>query len=478
MKQQHHMDDPDRMKQPPYMDDPDRMKQPPHQDEPASRMPDAHEGKHTPNALAQAYARFGIDPRLVARAESVEQAVAARFVSLERTREANQLKVIAAMQEHRVSDSHFGGSTGYGYDDRGREVLEKVYATAFGAEDALVRHQITCGSHALALGLYALLRPGDELISVTGKPYDTLEEVIGIRGTPGAGSLAEYGITYRQVELTEAGLPDYPAITAAIGPATRVVFLQRSRGYAKRKPLQIGEIRRLVLAIRAVKPDVRIMVDNCYGEFTETLEPTDVGVDLMAGSLIKNPGGGLAHSGGYVAGRRELVELVACRLTLPGIGREVGATLGQNRLMFQGFFLAPHVVMESVKGAVFAAAYMQALGYEVWPEPDEPRCDLTQAILLDSPEAVIAFCQGVQKASAVDAFVNPEPWDMPGYDSPVIMAAGAFIQGSSIELSADAPIREPYTAYLQGGLVYEHAKLGVLRACEQMRRGGLLRGDL
>ncbi len=408
----------------------------------------------------------------------MEQAVSGRFAVLEQIREVNQLKVIAAMQEHRVSDSHFGGSTGYGYDDRGREVLEQVYATAFGAEDALVRHQITCGSHALALGLYALLRPGDELLSVTGKPYDTLEEVIGIRGTPGAGSLAEYGITYRQVELNEAGLPDYPAITAAIGPATRVVFLQRSRGYAKRKPLQVEEIRRLVRTVRAVKPDVRIMVDNCYGEFTETLEPTDVGVDLMAGSLIKNPGGGLAHSGGYVAGRHELVELVACRLTLPGIGREVGATLGQNRLMIQGFFMAPHVVMESVKGAVFAAAYMQALGYEVWPEPDEPRCDLTQAILLDSPEAIIAFCQGVQKASAVDAFVNPEPWDMPGYDSPVIMAAGAFVQGSSIELSADAPIREPYTAYLQGGLVYGHAKLGVLRACEQMRRGGLLRGEL
>lgn len=430
------------------------------------------------DTLAAAYARFGIDARLVARAVAVEQSAAAPFSALTQTREANQLKVIAAMQAHRVSDSHFGGSTGYGYDDRGREVLEKVYATAFGAEDALVRHQITCGSHALALGLYALLRPGDELLSVTGKPYDTLEEVIGLRGTPGAGSLAEYGITYRQVDLTAQGLPDYPAIRAAIGPATRVVFLQRSRGYAKRKPLQVEEIRRLVTVIRSEKPDVRIMVDNCYGEFTETLEPTDVGVDLMAGSLIKNPGGGLAHSGGYVAGRRELVELVACRLTLPGIGREVGATLGQNRLMFQGFFLAPHVVMESIKGAVFAAAYMKSLGYEVWPEPEEPRCDLTQAILLESAEAVIAFCQGVQKASAVDAFVNPEPWDMPGYDSPVIMAAGAFIQGSSIELSADAPIREPYTAYLQGGLVYEHAKLGVLRACEQLRRAGLLRGEL
>ena len=422
-----------------------------------------------------AYARFGIDRSLTERAATVERSVAERFAELDQIREANQLKVIAAMQAHRVSDSHFGGSTGYGYDDRGREVLEKVYATAFGAEDALVRHQITCGSHALALCLYALLRPGDELLSVTGKPYDTLDEVIGLRGTPGAGSLAEFGVTYRQVDLNEQGSPDVPAIRAAIGPSTRLVFLQRSRGYAKRKPLQVEEIRRLVVEIRQVKADVRIMVDNCYGEFTEALEPTDVGVDLMAGSLIKNPGGGLAHSGGYVAGRSDLVALVAWRMTLPGIGREVGATLGQNRLMFQGFFLAPHVVMESIKGAVFAAAYMQSLGYEVWPEPQEPRCDLTQAILLQSAKAVIAFCQGVQKASAVDAFVNPEPWDMPGYDSPVIMAAGAFVQGSSIELSADAPIREPYTAYLQGGLVYEHAKLGVLRACEELRRAGLLR---
>lgn len=425
--------------------------------------------------LARAYAGFGIGRSLIERAVAVEQTLTESFTALHRVREVNQLKVIAAMQAHRVSDSHFGGSTGYGYDDRGREVLEQVYATAFGAEDALVRHQITCGSHALALCLYALLRPGDELLSVTGKPYDTLDEVIGLRGAPGAGSLAEFGVTYRQVDLREDGLPDHAAIRAAIGPSTKVVFLQRSRGYAKRKPLRIEDIRALASMVREVKPDARIMVDNCYGEFTEALEPTDVGVDLMAGSLIKNPGGGLAHSGGYVAGRRELVELVSWRMTLPGIGREVGATLGQNRLMFQGFFLAPHVVVESLKGAIFAAAFMQSLGYEVWPVPEEPRCDLTQAILLDSAEAVIAFCQGVQKASAVDAFVNPEPWDMPGYDSPVIMAAGAFVQGSSIELSADAPIRPPHTAYLQGGLVYEHAKLGVLRACEALRGAGLLR---
>ncbi len=425
-------------------------------------------------ASAGAFARFGIDPLLAARAAATEAAVAERFAALERIREANQLKVIAAMQRHRVSDSHFGGTTGYGYNDRGREVLEEVYATAFGAEDALVRQQITCGSHALALCLYALLRPGDELLSVTGKPYDTLEEVIGLRGTHGAGSLAEYGITYRQVDFADDGTLDMPAIRASIGNRTRVVFLQRSRGYSRRKPLLIEDIRQAVEEIRSIRPDVRIMVDNCYGEFTEMSEPTDVGVDIMAGSLIKNPGGGLAHAGGYVAGRRELVELVAWRMTLPGIGREVGATLGQNRLMFQGFFMAPHVVIESLKGAVFAAAFMESLGYEAWPGPQDPRGDLTQAFSLGSAAAVVAFCQGVQKASAVDSFVSAEPWDMPGYDSPVIMAAGAFVQGSSIELSADAPIREPYTAYMQGGLVYAHAKLGILRACEEMRRNGLL----
>ncbi len=424
--------------------------------------------------LDAAYGRFGIAPELVERAAQAEERVSVEFARLHRIREANQLKVIAAMQKHRVSDTHFAGSTGYGYNDRGREVLEEVYATTFGAEDALVRHQITCGSHALALCLYGLLRPGDELLSVTGKPYDTLDEVIGLRGAPGAGSLAEYGITYRQVDLDGAGNLAMEAIRDALSEKTKLVFLQRSRGYAKRKPLLIEDIDRAVRAIREVKPDVWIMVDNCYGEFTETREPTEVGADIMAGSLIKNPGGGLAHSGGYVVGRRELVELVAGRMTLPGIGREVGATLGQNRLMFQGFFLAPHVVMESLKGAVFASALMESYGYEAWPGPFEPRGDLAQAFHLEKAESVIAFCQGIQKASAVDAFVNPEPWDMPGYDSPVIMAAGAFVQGSSIELSADAPIRAPYTAYMQGGLVYEHAKLGVLRACEELRRKGIL----
>lgn len=421
------------------------------------------------------YGQFGISHELVERAFRIEQALSGEFTRMHQIREANQLKVIAAMQKHRVSDTHFSGSTGYGYNDRGREVLEEVYATVFGTEDALVRQQITCGSHALAICLYGLLRPGDELLSATGKPYDTLDEVIGLRGAHGAGSLAEYGISYRQADLDETGGMDINAVKAAISEKTRLVFLQRSRGYARRKSLLMKDMEVAVKAIRSIKPEVWIMVDNCYGEFTETREPTEAGVDIMAGSLIKNPGGGLAHAGGYIAGRRDLVALAAGRMTLPGIGREVGATLGQNRTMFQGFFLAPHVVMESMKGAVFAAAFMESFGYEAWPGPFDPRGDLTQAFRLESAAAVIAFCQGIQKASAVDAFVNPEPWDMPGYESPVIMAAGAFIQGSSIELSADAPMREPYTVYMQGGLVYEHAKLGVLRACEEMRRRSLLR---
>ena len=436
---------------------------------------DNEHGQHGISSIDNGYGRFGISPDLVERASRIEEAVSGEFARMHRIREENQLKVIAAMQRHRVSDTHFSGSTGYGYNDRGREVLEEVYATVFGAEDALVRQQITCGSHALAICLYGLLRPGDELLSGTGRPYDTLDEVIGLRGTPGAGSLAEFGIPYRQVDLSPSGEMDVGAVKKAISDKTRLVFLQRSRGYAERKTLMMEEMEVAIKAIRSVRQDLWIMVDNCYGEFTETREPTEVGADIMAGSLIKNPGGGLAHSGGYIAGRRDLVALAAARMTLPGIGREVGATLGQNRSLFQGFFLAPHVVVESLKGAVFAAAFMESFGYEAWPGPFEPRGDLAQAFRLGSAEAVVAFCQGIQKASAVDAFVNPVPWDMPGYDSPVIMASGSFIQGSSIELSADAPIREPFTAYMQGGLVYEHAKLGVLRACEEMRRRNLLR---
>jgi len=419
------------------------------------------------------YGEFGIKDPILELAKETEEAVKDAFTRIESIREINQLKVIRALQLEKVSDSHFAGTTGYGYNDRGRETLEAVYARAFGAEDALVRHNITCGSHALALCLYGLLRPGDELLSVTGKPYDTLDEVIGIRGKPGAGSLKDFGITYRQVELKNGEI-DFEAITEAINERTRMVFLTRSRGYSFRPPVTMEQIARVVEIVKAVRKDILVMVDNCYGEFVETLEPTDAGADVMAGSLIKNPGGGIVPTGGYIAGAREAVEMISYRMTLPGIGREVGATLGQNRLMFQGFFLAPHIVAESLKGAVFTAEIMRRLGFETWPSPFDQRCDLIQAIRFNREDAVIAFCQGIQKGSPVDSFVTPEPWDMPGYNAPVIMAAGAFIQGSSIELSADAPIRPPYTAYMQGGLVYEHVKLGVMSAIQELSLRGII----
>lgn len=419
------------------------------------------------------YGEFGIKDSILELAKDTEEAVKEAFGRIEAVREINQLRVIKALQRERLSDTHFSGTTGYGYNDRGREILEAVYAHVFGAEDALVRHSITCGSHALALCLYGLLRPGDELLSVTGKPYDTLDEVIGIRGIPGSGSLKEFGITYKQIELKNGEI-DFKAITGAINERTRMVFLQRSRGYAFRPPVTTKQIARVVETVKAIRKDILIMVDNCYGEFVETLEPTSVGADVMAGSLIKNPGGGIVPSGGYIAGTRDAVEKISYRMTLPGIGREVGATLGQNRLMFQGFFLAPHIVAESLKGAVFTAEIMRRLGFETWPGPFDQRCDLIQAIRFNREDAVIAFCQGIQKGSPVDAFVTPEPWEMPGYDSPVIMAAGAFIQGSSIELSADAPIKPPYTAYMQGGLVYEHVKLGVMSAIQELSLRGII----
>lgn len=419
------------------------------------------------------YSEFNIDPVIIRKAKEAEEAVIKSFSHIESIREQNQLKVIRAMQMEKLSDSHFSGTTGYGYNDRGREVLDAVFAHAFGAEDAIVRHSITCGSHALALCLYGILRPGDELLSITGKPYDTLEEVIGIRGEEGNGSLKDYGITYSQVDLKDGTIDD-ESVLKAINEKTRLVFLQRSRGYEWRPALTIGEIERVIRLVKARKPDVVVMVDNCYGEFVEDREPTEAGADIMAGSLIKNPGGGIVPSGGYIAGKKELVEKISYRMTLPGLGREVGATLGQNRLLFQGFFLAPHVVAESLKGAVFTAQFMQELGFTTHPGPFDPRCDLIQAIRFNSEKEVIAFCQGIQKGSPVDSFVKPEPWDMPGYDSPVIMAAGAFIQGSSIELSADAPIRAPYTAYMQGGLVYEHVKLGVMCAVQELVNIGVL----
>lgn len=419
------------------------------------------------------YEEFNINSRIIELAKTAENTVKDSFDQINYVKEQNQLKVIRAMQRERLSDTHFSGTTGYGYNDRGREILDAVYAHAFQAEDALVRHSITCGSHALSLCLYGILRPGDELLSITGKPYDTLEEVIGIRGKDGAGSLKDYGVTYTQVELNN-GLIDDQAVIRAINKKTRLVFIQRSRGYAWRPALTVSEIERVVKLVKSAKNDVLVMVDNCYGEFVEDREPTAVGVDIMAGSLIKNPGGGIVPSGGYIAGTRDAVEKISYRMTLPGIGREVGATLGQNRLMFQGFFLAPHIVAESLKGAVFTAEIMRRLGFETWPGPFDQRCDLIQAIRFNREDAVIAFCQGIQKGSPVDAFVTPEPWEMPGYDSPVIMAAGAFIQGSSIELSADAPIKPPYTAYMQGGLVYEHVKLGVMSAIQELSLRGII----
>ncbi|MEN6314365.1 MAG: methionine gamma-lyase family protein [Clostridiaceae bacterium] len=410
---------------------------------------------------------FGIDETIIKLVQSAENEVSDIFKGIEAIREINQYKVIAAMQEHRLSDSHFGGTTGYGYDDRGREVLEAVYASVFRAEDALVRHQIVSGTHALAVCMYGNLRPGDELLSITGKPYDTLEEVIGLRGE-GSGSLKDFGIGYRQVELLDDGGMDLKSVHEAINEKTRMILIQRSRGYSWRTAIKIGEMKRIIKIIKEINKDIIVLVDNCYGEFVEVEEPVEAGADLVAGSLIKNPGGGLAPAGGYIAGKARCVQNAAYRLTTPGLGKKVGATLGNSRLMFQGLFLSPHIVAESLKGAVFCAAIMRKLGFETSPEPEDMRSDIIQAIKFNNPESMIAFCQGIQKGSPVDSFVTPEPWDMPGYDSQVIMAAGAFIQGSSIELSADAPLKPPYTAYMQGGLVYEHVKLGVMIAIKFM----------
>lgn len=428
------------------------------------------------NTLCQNYIknRFGIDEAIIKITQSVENEIKDVFKDIDAVKELNQYKVIAAMQEHNLSDTHFSGTTGYGYDDRGREVLEAVYASVFKAEDALVRHQIVAGTQAIALCLYGNLRPGDELLCVTGKPYDTLEEVIGIRGE-GAGSLKDFGIRYRQLDLLEDGSIDNAGIREALSESTKMVLIQRSRGYSWRNSLTIREIRRVIETIKEINNNIIVMVDNCYGEFTEAEEPIEAGADILAGSLIKNPGGGLAPAGGYIAGRKQYVQNAAYRLTTPGLGKKVGPTLGNNRLMFQGLFLAPHAVSESLKGAVFTAAVMQRLGFETSPCPDQIRSDIIQAISFKNPESMIAFCQGIQKGSPVDSYVTPEPWDMPGYDSPVIMAAGAFIQGSSIELSADAPLKPPYTAYMQGGLVYEHVKLGVMIALKYMQERKLVR---
>lgn len=428
------------------------------------------------NYSLQGYVKnqFGIHEDIIKIADAAEKEIEDIFKGINSIREFNQYKVIKAMQDNHLSDTHFGGTTGYGYDDRGREVLDAVYASVFGAEDALVRHQIVAGTQAIAICMYGNLRPGQALLSITGKPYDTLDEVIGTRGE-GSGSLKEFGIGYRQVELLPDGGIDLDGVRQAMGSDTGMVLIQRSRGYSRRPALKIREIKRAVEFIKEINRDTIVLVDNCYGEFVEEQEPIEAGADLVAGSLIKNPGGGLAPAGGYIAGKSRYVANAAYRLTTPGLGRKVGPSLGNNRLLFQGHFLAPHAVAESLRGAVFCAAVMEKLGYETSPLPAEARGDIIQAISFNNPDSMIAFCQGIQKGSPVDAFVSPEPWDMPGYDSPVIMAAGAFIQGSSIELSADAPLKPPYTAYMQGGLVYEHVKLGVMTAIKYMKERQLIR---
>ncbi|MGX4585066.1 methionine gamma-lyase family protein [Paenibacillus chitinolyticus] len=413
------------------------------------------------------------DSDIMAIMEQAEEGVQPRFREIERTIDHNQWKVIAAFQNQGISDYHFASSTGYGYNDRGRELLDLVYAEVFGAEAALVRPHFVSGTHTIGTALFGVLRPGDELVYITGKPYDTLHKVIGKPGD-GTGSLQDFGIGYREVPLLADGSLDEAGIRAAITPKTKVIGIQRSRGYDWRASFTVAAIGEMVKLVKSIRSDLIVFVDNCYGEFTERLEPNEVGADLIAGSLIKNPGGGLAASGGYIAGRKELVELAAYRLTAPGIGGEVGAMLGTTRSLYQGLFLAPHLVGQAVKGSVVAAAVFEQLGFKTRPRPEDPRTDLIQAIEFTSAEHLITFVQGVQRASAVDAHVTPEPWDMPGYEHPVIMAAGTFIQGGSLELSADAPIREPYIAYMQGGLTYSHCKLGVLTALQHMKERGLL----
>lgn len=399
--------------------------------------------------------------------EEAERQVADRHREIDRLIDRNQWKVIAAFQRHRVSDFHFAGSTGYGYNDIGRETLDAVYADVFGAEAALVRPHFVSGTHTIAAALFGVLRPGDELLYITGSPYDTLHKVIG-RDGDNAGTLREWGIGYREAALTPEGEIDWAAVERAIGTGTKVVGIQRSRGYSWRRTFSVGEIGEMAARVKRLKPDVIVFVDNCYGEFTEEREPTEAGVDLMAGSLIKNPGGGLAASGGYIVGKRDLVELAAHRLTAPGLGFELGAMLGETRHMFQGFFMAPHTVGQALKGAVLAAALFEKLGYETAPGWREDRSDIIQAIRFGDERKLIEFVQGIQAAAAVDAHVVPEAGDMPGYEHPVIMAAGTFIQGGSLELSADGPVREPYIAYLQGGLTYSHVKLALLKALMRM----------
>lgn len=423
--------------------------------------------------LSKQYEQFGISEAVYRFGEEILTALTLRFAQIDQNAEYNQLKVIRAMQTSGVSEACLLGTTGYGYNDLGRDTLEKVYSAVFRTQDALVRPQITCGTHALALALSSNLRPGEELLSPVGKPYDTLEEVIGIRSS--RGSLAEYGVTYRQVDLLPDGGFDYEGIRAAIGEKTKLVTIQRSKGYQTRPTLSVTKIGELISFVKQIKPDVLVMVDNCYGEFVETVEPSEVGADMVVGSLIKNPGGGLAPIGGYIAGKSECVENAACRLTSPGLAKEVGASLGVLPAFYQGLFLAPTVTAAALKGAIFAANLYEKLGFAVIPNGTESRHDIIQAVTLGSPEGVCAFCEGIQAAAPVDSFVKPEPWDMPGYDSKVIMAAGAFVSGSSIELSADGPIAPPYAVYFQGGLTFPHAKLGILKSVQNLIDRGICR---
>lgn len=424
--------------------------------------------------LDNMYKELNISAPVLEYCKKIEGKLKERFDKIDQVAEYNQLKVLKAMQKNKVSDVHFAATTGYGYNDLGRDALESVYADTFHAEAALVRPQLTCGTHALTIALSANLRPGDELLSPVGKPYDTLEGVIGIGDNDTPGSLKEYGVTYSQVDLLEDGSFDFEGIKKAITSRTKMVTIQRSKGYQTRPTLSVERIGELIAFVKDINPDIICMVDNCYGEFVEEIEPTDVGADMCVGSLIKNPGGGLAPIGGYIVGKEKYIEQCAFRLTAPGLGKEVGATLGLNQQLFQGFFMAPQVVSGALKGAIFAANIYEGLGFSVVPNGTESRHDIIQAVTLGTPEGVIAFCEGIQAAAPVDSYVVPEPWAMPGYHSDVIMAAGAFIQGSSIELSADGPIEEPYAVYFQGGLTWYHAKFGIMMSLQKMYEKGLV----
>ncbi len=426
-------------------------------------------------SIEQVYASMGISREVYDYAQKIWDSLKGRWEEIDSLSEYNQLKVIGAMQKNRVSEACLLGTTGYGYNDLGRETLEQVYADIFHTEDALVRPQITCGTHALALALMSNLRPGDELLSPVGKPYDTLEEVIGIR--PSTGSLKEYGINYKQVDLLPDGSFDFERIKKAMNEKTKMVTIQRSKGYQTRPTLSIDRLGQLISFIKECSPNVICMVDNCYGEFTETREPSDVGADLVVGSLIKNPGGGLAPVGGYLAGTKKCIENAAYRLTSPGLGKEVGASLQVLGAFYQGLFLAPSVTANALKSAIFAANLYEKLGFKVVPNGTESRHDIIQAVTFGNPEGVIAFCEGIQQAAGVDGHVSPEPWDMPGYDSPVIMAGGAFVSGSSIELSADGPIKPPYAVYFQGGLTWQHGKFGIMKTLQKLVEKGIIMKD-